>query len=149
MVRRLEIVTNVAILAAAVSILVFNVTPLFSKRAALKSDHNFAYTVGERIGETAEIQFTEKTFILATASTCRFCTESMELYRRLAESGARLIAVTAEPLDLNAAYLAKHGVRPATVVSARANGLRFRSWACPDLVDRLVSVDLIGRLSSS
>lgn len=129
--RSLEFVTNLAVLAAAVTVIFYNVGP----RPTPSPSGSPPYSLGDKIKETAELKFVGDTFLLATASSCRFCTESMPFYRRLVASGARVIAVTREPVEQNKAYLKSHDVAPAMVLSATANGLDVRGTPTLLLVD--------------
>jgi hypothetical protein len=129
--RTLETVTNVALLAAAITVVTLSIEPRL-RTAARPSE---PYRVGDRVVPTAELRFDKPTFVLATSSSCRYCTASMPFYARLIAAGGPVIAVTSEPLADNLKYLTSHGVSPIKVVSAAANGLRFRATPTLLLVD--------------
>jgi len=68
------------------------------------------------------LNLAERTILLGTASTCRFCTASMPFYQRLTkaakERGVRVVAFATEDLETNREYLEGHGVTVDGVVSA-------------------------------
>lgn len=73
------------------------------------------YRVGEQLTEIAALRALgkERLLLMWIQSTCRYCTESMDLYRRLAldpRLGARLVAMGPEPEDVIRAYLKAHEV---------------------------------------
>jgi len=129
--KRIEVAANIAVLVAAVSIVAFTIAPRLRKSPVLPG----RYEVGDRIRETDQLTFGAPTLILNTASSCTYCTASMEFYARLQELGVRTIAVTPEPSDVNARYLASHGIKPLAVLSASANGLTFSGTPALLLVD--------------
>jgi hypothetical protein len=128
--KRLEWLTNIVLLVSATVVIAGAITRLRAPEAKTLPDRP-----GDRISETAELRFGTPTYILNTQSRCHFCTESMPLYKRLVEGGARVIAVSAEPIDVNRNYLESHGVHPAAVVSSVGNGLAFRGTPSLLLVD--------------
>lgn len=96
------------------------------------------YKQGDVIRDTPELGLSKAplTLLMFTASTCHFCTASMPFYRRLTESarsrGTRVVAVAAEPPDVNRTYLQKHGVSFETVVSSQKSSMKI--VATPTLV---------------
>jgi hypothetical protein len=127
---KLEKATNVAMIitcATIVARLIPGVYQTIVPPAAVRP-----YKPGERLTSTKALTFTtaSQTLILITASNCHFCTESMPFYRTLVDQahavGARLVAATAEPLDMNRQYLRSNGVNVDDVISSIENGLRFR-----------------------
>lgn len=88
-------------------------------------------TVGERGESLPGVQFdrAERTLVLYARSTCKYCTASMPLYRRLVEAKAsgrfQFVSVGAEPETTQRAYFATHGVsldRYVVMSSAEARG---------------------------
>src|SRR5690606_19091384 len=113
--------TQVLVIAAATSILIVNTGWWRGDPPTVPG----RYVIGDTIQATEDLSFGVRTVVLNTASSCRFCTDSMAFYQRLQASGARIIAVTPEPIETNAAYLDSHGIKPERVISAAANGLHF------------------------
>ena len=127
--KRIEVITNVALFAAAISIFAVNIVPRFQPKPVAPG----RYAAGDRIAETAQLKFDGKaTVILNTASTCRYCTASMDFYKRLLATGVRTVAVTPEPIEKNDTYLKEHGITPVAILSVSENGLKFRTT--PSLV---------------
>jgi len=88
-----------------------------------------AYRPGDVIKDTGELQLNKsnKTLILITASTCHFCSESMPFYRRLSEkaksAGTRIVAVSAEDINVNREYLLSNSVPVELVASITKSGI--------------------------
>jgi len=68
------------------------------------------------------------TLIMHLQSTCRFCTASMDFYKRLAAAAprARLVVVGYEPASVLEAYAKAHGFEPNQVVSVPPRSLKTR-----------------------
>jgi hypothetical protein len=70
-----------------------------------------AYPAGSRIQDSPELGFkaAERTLILVTSSSCRFCTVGLPFYRELVtvakRRGTRVLAVTPELPSTNRAFL--------------------------------------------
>lgn len=81
---------------------------------------------------------TADALLLVLSAECRFCTESMPFYRRLAarpevRSGqVRLSVVSMQPLAEMREYLREHGLEAAHVMSVPESGLRV--GATPGIV---------------
>ena len=93
-------------------------------------------TVALPAGATAD--GTVDSLLLVLSADCRFCTESMPFYRRLAarpevQSGqVRLSVVSMQPLAEMREYLNEHGLEAAHVMSVPESGLRV--GATPGIV---------------
>jgi hypothetical protein len=91
------------------------------------------YQTGSKIEDTDDLKLRKagRTLLLATASTCHFCTASMPFYRRLlpvaAKAGVRVVAVTTEEPAVNQMYLASHNVEIASAVSSITNHIKISS----------------------
>ena len=127
--KRLDVLASIAVIAASVVVLANKVQTWTTPRTAPP------YAVGDKIAETADLRFGSTTYLLFTASTCHFCTESLPFYRKLTQTGVRLVATTAEPVEVNQQYLASNGVNAERILSASANGLKFRNTPSLLLVD--------------
>jgi peroxiredoxin len=89
-----------------------------------------SYQLGDYIRDTPELQIgtAQRTLLLFTASTCKYCNESLSFWRMLSASAqstaTRLVAVSAESAETNREYLERNGVRVAAVASTRTNAVR-------------------------
>jgi len=114
-----------------------------------------SYQAGQRLTGTSALSFkaAPKTLILVTASTCHYCSESMPFYQHLRglaqSSGVRMVAVTAEKVDLNRDYLSRNGVTVDSVVSDV--DAKVRVAATPTLIlvgsDGTILQSWIGKLN--
>ena len=79
------------------------------------------YTVGERFEGASLLggDNSHSTLVVWVRSTCPFCSESMEFYKRLASGPrrAKLVVMGAEPSGVLEAYVASYGLQPDRVVS--------------------------------
>jgi hypothetical protein len=115
------------------------------------------YQRGQLIHDTPELRLKEsqRTLLIGTASTCRFCTASMPFYNRLLDvakgQGVNVVAYTVENLDRNRQYLDAHGVAPDAVVGAIENRLLLYSTPTIVLVrrDGTVVKSWLGQLTPS
>lgn len=61
------------------------------------------------------------TVLITVSSNCRFCTASMDFYRRLTtaarSAGARVMFASREPVDVIRHYVLEHGLATPTVVA--------------------------------
>jgi hypothetical protein len=121
--------SNAAIAIAAIAIVVHlgNLawTDFRQDQAALQIPGTGRSTI-ENTSELA-LDRAERTILLGTASTCRFCTASMPFYQRLTKAakdrGVRVVAFAMEDVETNRDYLKGHGVIVDGVVSATKNKL--------------------------
>lgn len=92
-----------------------------------------AYKAGSTIKDTADLELEKarRTLLIATASSCHFCTASMPFYRRLVpaadKAGVRVIGVTTEDPAVNQRYLASHSVLIPEVTSGITNHINIYS----------------------
>jgi hypothetical protein len=98
-----------------------------------------SYAVGERFAAVAGLEFARAplTLIVWVRSTCRYCTESMGFYRRLAAAPrrARVVVVGAEPVERLREYVGEHGFAPDEVVSVGAEAVKLPVTPMLVLVD--------------
>jgi hypothetical protein len=144
-IRSLDTVANVVVIAAAGAVLMGFVTAKSSSPSGSRAPTNdiAVYKVGDLVQPRGEMQFSGETFLLFTRSTCGYCTKSMPLYRSMLEKGARIIAVTAEDVEVNRAYLAENQVFPKVVLPLAETGLRFR------VTPSVISVDSRGAVTGT
>ena len=103
----------------------------------------------------AGIDFTkhERTLLFALSTTCRFCTESSELYKRLEKErsgNVRFVAVLPQPVVDGREYLNSLGVRVDEVVQAQLNSIGLRGTPTLILIDDkgAVSDYWVGKLAN-
>jgi len=81
------------------------------------------YDSGDIIKDTDQLRLgnAPASVILVTRSTCRYCTESMDFYRRLTakaqEHGVSVVGATDEQLATNVKYLSSHRLAISRVVT--------------------------------
>ena len=122
-----DLVANLAILATCTV-----VGGAVIHRYYLSSERSPAAVTQLKTGDRAETlpgvsyQDASATLVLHVRSTCQYCTESMEFYRRARQAikrseRARLVVVSAEPREILQRYLDEHGVEPDLIISAPEN----------------------------
>lgn len=90
------------------------------------------------------------------SSECRFCTESMPFYKRIAAHPAvaagrvKFQVVSVQPVDVMHDYLRRHGFAPAAVLTAQETGAYVRGTPSLILTDRegVVTASWSGALPS-
>ena len=94
-----------------------------------------AYSVGDVFGtvEGFDAAAAPMTLAVFLRSGCRYCTESMPFYRRLAatERRARIVVFGAQTVPTLTAYLDEGGFKPDQVLQVKAGVLKF--YATPTL----------------
>jgi hypothetical protein len=97
--------------------------------APRKKEPLVLYKVGDRVKDTAELALASapRTLVLITASTCHFCTESMEFYKTLVGTArsteVQVLGATFEDVEVNRKYLSGRGIAIQRVISADSNSL--------------------------
>jgi hypothetical protein len=142
----LDKTTNVAVIAASIALCVTAVVYLRREPPPAPPAGQQAaatYRAGDTLSEVpaAVVGQTPRTLLLFVRSTCKFCTENMPFYQRLAARRAdapdiRLVAVTAEPVSTTRDYLKQHAVTFDDVVQVRPENLRIRGTPTLALVDK-------------
>jgi peroxiredoxin len=124
----LERASQIAILVVAVVFIAAKAYD-FNRPAVPTQTPN--YKAGDRVDPVA--LGTDKarlTLVMATASTCRYCTQSLDFYSKLTkkagELGVRVVGVTSEDIATNAKYLSDAKVSVAEVVGSADTKLRIR-----------------------
>ncbi len=95
--KRLDILTNVAVIITSVALLGFLGNSWYeSHRAPLSRSARTQALVGRTVTLPA-VDFTRtgKTLVVAISSTCHFCEESQPFYRQLAESQGNKVSLVA------------------------------------------------------
>jgi peroxiredoxin len=94
-----------------------------------------AFRVGEKIDGLNGVTWQKRNVVLFARSTCRYCTESMTLYKELSDlaqrSDVQFIAVGDEPVETLRAYFTTYGVRLEAVIAVRV--AETGSFATPTL----------------
>jgi hypothetical protein len=111
---------------------------------------------GDKISDTKDLKLSsvDRTLVLVTASSCRFCTDSMAFYRRLTDvARQRRIAVlgaTGEDPRINETYLSLNQVKLDRVISASDNKIQVVGTPTLLLLDSRGTVLKVwrGRLSA-
>lgn len=115
----LERTANVLIIATALIVVPLGASRLYDRFAAPSPAGNPArYTQGEAFDSAVPVAFgdAQRAVVLYVSSTCKYCTNSMDFYRRLAEARAasdgriKFIVVGGEQPDVLESYMKTHGV---------------------------------------
>lgn len=131
--QRIELVANALIIIVAVLLIGVLVQKyIFSSADGHENhDHSAARvqpTVGKKL-DLAEVNFSEKprTVLLALQTTCRYCNESADFYKRLVEEtkgkNIKLVAVFPTPVEDSARHLNELGVTGFEVKQAPISAL--------------------------
>jgi hypothetical protein len=101
-VKRLDLITNVAVIVTSVALLGFLGNSWYGSRHAPQSRVARAQALVGRTVQLPGVDFTRKgkTLLIAISSTCHFCQESQPFYRQLANAPgvtANLVAVLPTP----------------------------------------------------
>lgn len=103
------------------------------------------YEPGETVPAIAGVDYgaSKRTAVLFVRSTCHYCTESMPFYQSLVKGGARIVAISGEPIESLDIYLHEHGlfIERATVERT--------SWPKLQGTPTLLIVDDAGRVVRS
>jgi hypothetical protein len=139
---------SVIVGAVAVAYLAFEHVRASRARAAVT-----AYEVGDSLPASSLYHFdAQATLVLWVRSSCRFCTDSMEFYRRIVDRQrtVKVIAMGTEDRETLKAYFGRHGVVVDEVISVSPGSLRLFSTPMLLGVTRGGRIDHLwrGRLSS-
>lgn len=136
MLLRLDRLADVVVILAALTVTVLTVVRFTGKPEPTAVMPKYA--IGESIGQVPGLVLSEKTntLLLVVRSTCRYCTASMDFYRRLRaiqESGQQfeVAAVGVEPKETITEYLTSHGLRLDIVAVV---GSEFKPLPTPTLL---------------
>lgn len=135
---RLETFANVAVLLTC--LVVTGVALLRSNNQAPARPESPSYEVGEELTELKDQPVSsDKTLVLFLRSSCRYCTESMETYRRFAaerksSAGFRIAVVSTEPQESLSQYLERHNLSVDSSLSHPST--KVRSTPVAVVIDR-------------
>lgn len=136
--RWLDTATNVAIIAASVSLVYFVAMRTSAERRAVANAPS-----GIEAGEVLNLSGVAwgtgpQTLVLALNQTCNYCTASGPFYRRINKEvpDANLIAMLPHPVEESKTYLASLGVSVRQIVQADFDSLNVRGTPTLLLVDR-------------
>lgn len=101
-----------------------------------------AYSPGSAIGSIDGIDFStgRGTLLLFASSRCRYCTDSMPFYRKLAtiptsENQWRFVVVGREPAEILQGYVQSHALTSVKIISIAPGVVRVRATPTLILVD--------------
>ena len=104
------------------------------------------YEPGETMAALPGVEYATapKTLVLVLSSQCRYCTESMPFYLKLAEMRAsasyRMVVVGLETREVLSEYLASHKLQPDAVISAASGTLKVSGTPTLILVEKTGAV---------
>ena len=152
--RTIELTTNIAIIAVAILLGIVLVKNYLL--SGPKPDPSAPPTVptGTRISlQDVNWGAQKRTLLMALSDTCRFCTESAEFYKKLAQERAkhddvRIIAVLPQDVSAGQAYLNKLGVAVDQVKQSPLDAVGVKATPTLILVDDkgVVTASWVGKL---
>lgn len=134
--HRLEILSNIAVIVAAVAVC-FSVARQYLPSPSATTSESFR----DKTLNMASITLTPATqnVVLVLSQSCRFCEEEMPFYRTLGEIAVRakthVYAMFPPTENEPDKYLERHSVRTDGVVSGRLDGVGVRGTPTLLLVD--------------
>lgn len=151
--QSLEVSSTIAVIVTAcvmLWMLYTGRTHLGDNRAAPKTMH----VVGDRFDAAELINFGDApgALVIWVRSGCRYCTESMDFYRRLvaAPRRHRIVVMGSEKADVLDKYVAAHNLHPDAVVSASRKAVRLPATPIVVLVNSSGAIERVwrGRLTT-
>src|SRR5437773_4294265 len=132
LIKRIELVSNVAIIVVAILLAVVLVRSyLFRQSSATQT--SVSSTAAVRPGTKLSLPGVDwktngRTLVMALSTQCHFCTESAAFYKRIAEERAkagnlRLLAVLPQPVTESEQYLKESGVTVGGVKQLRLDSI--------------------------
>jgi hypothetical protein len=130
----LDRAANVAIVVTCLVFCIYVGKSLVARPPGINSSSELPaiYKAGDKIANAPGLRFDKNnlTLVLATASTCHYCTESMEFYGKLLHAaqakGVRVANVSLEDPDRNRQYFLSHGIAIDMPAPMGDTGLRVR-----------------------
>lgn len=111
--KKIEMITNVAIIAAVVMLGFLLIQKSFSPKSPQKQDLQISKGTKISLPDVNWAQ-NRKTLVLVLQKDCKFCSESMNFYQTLVEKskekGIQLVAVLPDSREEGFQYLKKNGV---------------------------------------
>ena len=166
MLKRIQSIANVAIIITSALLCAVLIKNSLLPRASTEASNTKAVATSDTKPPRASIQIgtiitlagidfakNERTLLFALSTTCRFCTESAELYKKLEKersSNMRFVAVLPQPIVDGQKYLSSLGVRVDEVRQAQLNSIGLRGTPTLMLIDDkgAVSDYWVGKLNN-
>jgi|ERR1051326_3996315 thioredoxin-related protein len=143
---KLDTAANIAVLLLAGIVGIQLTIRQINGRRVTGIDSQSDFKPGDRIADNTSLALAAApyTLLLFNRSGCKFCTDSLPFYQKLAvvarQSGVRLVSITSEDLDSNRAYLNANQVPVERVIAAQESHLRARGTPTLLLVARTGAV---------
>src|SRR6185295_15039972 len=137
--KRIELVTNIAIILVALTI-----CAVLVKRYLISppvTEGGKAISAGEKISlPDMDWQKSRQTLLVVLSQGCHYCAESVPFYQRLAKATSnrddiQMVAVLPQPLDEGKKYIDELGVAIKEVKQADLNSIQVRGTPTLILVD--------------
>lgn len=151
--HKLEIITNIAIIVVAILLGVFLIQNIFFHQNTAQPLVGIAK--GTKISLLGTSWGTnQKTLLLVLQKGCKFCTQSMPLYKTLVEKsrekGIKLVAVLPTSREESVQYLKENGLEIQEINQAPLNSINVKGTPTLILVNDKGEVlnSWIGKLSS-
>jgi hypothetical protein len=150
--KRLEVAVNLAILAAFLMVAALAAQRFWHARAA---DRPSGPEIGAKVSLAGvDWSKSDRTLVLAISTTCHFCSESADFYKRLvpsaADRGIPVIAVLPQTIAEGRSYLGGLGVDVRNVFQSSLDTVDASATPTLLLIDRRgkISKAWVGKLGS-
>lgn len=129
--------TNIALIVLSVAAITVMAERLTSDDRPSAPVATVGYRPGDQIVDGRTLGLKGRTLLIATKSTCQYCTQSLPFYKSLAGRGRIVWIAVGETVDLNRSYLQGHGIDAALVVTvAESRVANLRSTPTVIVVDK-------------
>jgi len=145
--NRFKTVVDVLAMVALVLVAVSVIRSFFVRGADTPTRQPPFYKVGDRTVVLAGAGIPGPALVMHLRSDCKYCTESMPFYQRLAGLNRRvsMVAVGYEDKQALATYLELHGVTPDYIVSVRPGDLKTGGTPTLLLIDSRQTITAVWR----
>lgn len=141
--QKVELIANVAIIAVSVIIIAAFVDRFFvrpSSGTAPAQRKDIVYKGSKAAIADVDWAQSRKNLVLVLSTKCRFCTESMPFYQRLAELRAsnenvRMLGVLPQGVEESEKYFSQFGARADRIITASLSDISVQSTPTLLLVD--------------
>lgn len=141
--QKVELIANVAIIVASVAIAAAFVDRFFirpSSGNAPVQKKEIVYKGSKAAIADVDWAQSKKNLVLVLSKTCRFCTESMPFYQKLAglraaNEDVRLVGVLPQGPEESETYFKQSGVRADRIISAGLSDINVQATPTLLLVD--------------
>jgi thioredoxin-related protein len=152
--RNIELATNIAIIVVAVLLSIVLIKNYLLSGAAPNANAPDAPSNGTRMSlQDVNWAAKKRTLVMVLSDSCRYCTESADFYKKLAQERAkddhtRLIAVLPQDVAAGQAYLNNLGVPVDEVRQSPLDAIGVRATPTLILVDEngVVTASWVGKL---